>query len=678
MDKLKLLKLLQERMKSETGQAVSGGLNAINSAIPNIQQNEIIQGKTGFGNATESVIQAGADAFLPGAGAALGMLSKVGSAVEGDGTSTGKNIVGELINPLSNINDLVEGRAKYAIPIVGSFLKARDSKNNLAFTADKQLGESINESKNLNAAYPTFGVNNVQRFELGGSIPLSKDTSLLQGATHQQGGIPLMKEGQQIGEAENNELLINTGDNAHIATDKLINPKTNNSFAVDIAKIKQEQGKYEKLQEKRPADGTLKNVIDKSKAETEVLIEEQEMTKQKMLQMLKQQMGTPEVMPQQNMPEFELGGKDIDDPRYLALMKEIEARKNAAVAQTGKKIGEVPNTPFLDNTTEKVSQLSLPETPAYLNPFGNAAINIQHKFAKIQDLPTVQQNIDNTLATNKANFEAQGNKLIAKQRDMVFNSLLSQTTDFNIQQLQPKVQEAFNYKEPNSSLLQEGIGMLKPFADKVNNVPADILTGLANAFDRRKDKAPQKEGLNYLSPLKVDYGSQKEQAIRSSESTLKALNNNISDATTGRAASLASLSERIGSINNINEAETNTNMQLLQDVLGKNSQIQGLNNETKFSNEVLGQQFKDDKRAKNLQLASRIANESSQRKRDANADKLANTQNKIRVLTESDPRVLEDLIKSGTIAEVFPEEEVENFKLLLEKLKKGQTTETTK
>lgn len=666
MDKLKLLKLLQERMKSETGQAVTGGLDAINSAIPNIQQNEIIQGKTGFGNAAESAIQAGADAFLPGAGAALGMLSKVGSAVEGDGASTGKNIVGELINPLSNINDLVEGRAKYAIPIVGSFLKARDSKRNLEFTANKQLGESLNESKNLNAAYPTFGVNGVQRFPLGGSIPLSKDTSLLQGATHQQGGIPLMKQGQQIGEAENDELLINTGDNAHIATDKLINPKTNNSFAVDIGKIKTEQGKYEKLQEKRPADGTLKNVIDKNKTETEVLIQEQEMTKQKMLQMLKQQMGGQTAMPQQGMPEFKFGGTIYDGGSGMDMETKRQAEEAARLKLlegfTPSRLGSNVN---LDGTTnpQMVNTLNW-------NPFKDKVTSVQLPVAvetqgKMPDYGTYNfaypDNINEVIEEGRGYSVGSSQEWDKKPNKMVMAKSAANATG----------------TESNSTK-QDLTGIGESFANKINGVPADILMGLANAFDRRKDKAPQKDGLNYFSPLKVDYGSQKEQAIRTSESTLKALNNNISDATTGRAASLGSLAERIGSINNINEAETNTNMQLLQDVLGKNSQIQGLNNETKFSNEVLGQQFKDDKRAKNLQLASRIANESSQRKRDANADKLANTQNKIRVLTESDPRVLEDLIKSGTIAELFPPEEVENFKLLLEKLKKGQTTETTK
>jgi len=205
------------------------------------------------------------------------------------------------------------------------------------------------------------------------------------------------------------------------------------------------------------------------------------------------------------------------------------------------------------------------------------------------------------------------------------------------------------------------------------NVPADIAVGLANAFDRRNDKAPQKNLLDYLSPQKVDHGNQRTEAQRQALGTRRALSSGITDSATGRATTLATLAEQINAVNKVNEGETNINSQILQDVLAKNNQIQGLNNETRFSNEVLSQQFKDDKRAKNLQLASRIANESSQRTRDKNASELAEKQNLLAVLAQDDPRVIRAALESGMFEGNFSEEKKKKILEFLSNFEKSNS-----
>lgn len=757
MDKMKMLKLLQNKMGDN-----SNTLSAINSSIPNVKQNEIIQGKTGLGNSLETGLQAGADALVPGLGSILGAASKVGSMVEGDGSSTGKNIAGELINPLSNLNDLAEGRAKYAIPIVGSFLKASDSKKKLEFDKLKQERNAIDQARQMGAAYPSTGITGTTRFELGGTIPISDDTQLLKGDTHQQGGIPLMQQGQQIGEAENNELLINTPTAAHIASDKVINPKTGNSFAMDIAQKKSKQSKFEDLLEKRKGDETLKTVLDKYKKETEALIQRQEEVKNQMLQEQQQmeQAVIQEMMPQQaqqgmpqqeqvqemkqeqmpqfamggkninKMPKYVLGGQNINDPRYLALMKQIEEQ---AYGSTSNPYTTTPVTQNTGTSTENndtwatqgnwgTTSSTSTSTPLYTSNLDNyqlpdiggikAGVGVgtgkyantyleglnkrgklaeeamQNDLANLDtELPFLDENMSKMLENERLDKERKAAKRKAKEAQEQTNGFNQMRMDLQNKYLNPASFGAEAEKLPITSIntaktspllarTNETSSLLTDSTKVNNSVPADILTGFANAFDRRKDKAPQKDLLNYLAPTKVDYGNQRTEAQRQALGTRRALASSTTDATSSRASTLATLAEQIGGVNRVNEAETNVNQQLMQDILAKNSQIQDINNDTKFGNATLAQQFKDDKRAKNLQLASRIANETSQRGRDANADKLAEKQNMLAVLTQDNPKVIQAALEMGMF-DGASKENLAKIKKLLATFEKEKTTTKT-
>ena len=94
------------------------------------------------------------------------------------------------------------------------------------------------QGSNMSSFYKNGGV----VYKQGGSLnPISSDTKLAVGRSHEQGGIKMSKDA----EIEGGETVVDKGDHALVVSDNLINPKTGRTFAKDDLRLAKLARKYE-------------------------------------------------------------------------------------------------------------------------------------------------------------------------------------------------------------------------------------------------------------------------------------------------------------------------------------------------------------------------------------------------------------------------------------------------
>jgi hypothetical protein len=137
--------------------------------------------------------------------AGLSIGSTIGEGIAGDGSNTGRQVLGDLLNPFSSVNSLMSGRFKEAIPIVGSVFAAQRKQKEMARQKKKELdAQNQKLSEESNKAFSTL------TFKKGGSLPKVSDKAvLLGGKTHRDGGNAVLdaKTGEKVAETEREELL---------------------------------------------------------------------------------------------------------------------------------------------------------------------------------------------------------------------------------------------------------------------------------------------------------------------------------------------------------------------------------------------------------------------------------------------------------------------------------------
>jgi hypothetical protein len=166
------------------------------------------------------------------------------------------------------------------VPVIGGFSdalfgedlakkqKQEDDRRLLASmrTQSQSIIDGNNDTED-GSMYNTKGVYRANRYKYGGAIPLSGNSQAIQGASHEQGGVPLDTDmdGQYDIEAEGGETLEQMPNGGmSVGSDSVINPKTGNTFADDLkvlgikeGKVQKQLSKSEKANPNRFNDGTI-------------------------------------------------------------------------------------------------------------------------------------------------------------------------------------------------------------------------------------------------------------------------------------------------------------------------------------------------------------------------------------------------------------------------------------
>jgi hypothetical protein len=175
------------------------------------------------------------------------------------------------------------------------------------------------------------GVRRIPKYALGGSmqdiqsdggigIPLSEDASMMQGNTHNQGGIDLSKQGVPFAEVENREVIssINLGNGQKqefVFSASLVNPQTGRLFSDDVAKLELSKSKFQKQEENRKNDSKIKNTIKHIDNKIRTLAQTQEGVKQQAEQeAMIQQQGQAVMKYGGLLPKYASGGLIGDEP----------------------------------------------------------------------------------------------------------------------------------------------------------------------------------------------------------------------------------------------------------------------------------------------------------------------------------------------------------------------------
>jgi hypothetical protein len=149
--------------------------------------------------------------------AAVGIGSSLGKAIAGDGTDTTRNIIGDMVNPLSSVDALMRGKPLEAIPIVGGIMRgraARAAKEKLE--KEEAEREMVENRKKSNAMFSKL------TYEDGGELPDTGNTSsdesvILSGKSHEEGGNPILDDdGNMVAETEKEELIVSLNDTKDI------------------------------------------------------------------------------------------------------------------------------------------------------------------------------------------------------------------------------------------------------------------------------------------------------------------------------------------------------------------------------------------------------------------------------------------------------------------------------
>jgi hypothetical protein len=172
------------------------------------------QTKSGVQNA----LSMGANLAVPGLGTAIDAASGIGNAIAGDGTKAGLQVAGDIVNPMSSINSLIDGNFAEAVPVVGSFMKSQRLKKE---QQEAKAMENRVKSREMNISsaqmYEGLGKKN-QLYHKGGLFPGATNSPeknggksvVLGGNDHEEGGNPVVdaNSGKKVAETEKEELLM--------------------------------------------------------------------------------------------------------------------------------------------------------------------------------------------------------------------------------------------------------------------------------------------------------------------------------------------------------------------------------------------------------------------------------------------------------------------------------------
>jgi len=332
-------------------------LQGLLGPLMNQKRSQLTNDKTGLSPLVTEGGAMAANAILPGSGTAVKALSGLDNMITGDGTSAGKNLVGDILNPLSPLQALSEGKFEEAIPIYGAFANARNNKKKQFRLKEDQRSEymdsQIRRSKNL--------INNQSRgttmYNMGGLVPLSSSGGMIKGAQHEQGGVSLggnveAEGGEMMSEVQGGDYIFPNEQTAQENPEIAVNPKTGNSYSEDIAKLESKKGELESKLDKRPNDFRIKNAIKRIEAEIEKL------AKQHQMQLEANNVpteGVPEG--QQQVPQQVEMGQQAQQPMMQEMMGQMQMKYG------GKKKynpGGFKGNPYLDDSPmlERVPLLS--------------------------------------------------------------------------------------------------------------------------------------------------------------------------------------------------------------------------------------------------------------------------------------------------------------------------------
>ena len=174
----------------------------------------------GLDRTIDTAGRVGLNVLMPGLGEALSLTQDVSNIVRGDGDTFGQNLAADILDPLSPIKSIGQGRFEEAIPIAGSLFK----RNRLRTEEEKREREeadiarrtAVRMSQNVLSGFDTSGVQGAQfkkggkmkkrmKYLMGGDIEsLSSDAVKFVGNTHEQGGIML----DDRNEVEDQEVML--------------------------------------------------------------------------------------------------------------------------------------------------------------------------------------------------------------------------------------------------------------------------------------------------------------------------------------------------------------------------------------------------------------------------------------------------------------------------------------
>lgn len=512
------------------------------------------QGKTGLGKTAKGVTAdvAGtiAEGFgIPMVGEALKGLDAAGTAIKGDGTNAWQNIGGNVINPLNTVGKLAEGQFLEAIPLVGGYfeaIEAADKKSQME-TAERNMDKYQNNqqsSQNL-ANYPTSGIvtrrmreggllnhNPFSVQEGGEAIPLNEEAALMIGNKHEQGGINI---GKNV-EVEGGETISNVGGQSYVHSDKLINPKTGNTFAKDSLTLEKEMGRFEKLLEKRPDDFRVKNIVELLKSRREDLAMENEKIKHELeeTQMQEQQEqggDAQQLMLQQLMThqgeeqqQFAIGGfvnpnslnmpsqgikRLIDYGKKSPNYAGVAGNFSNIIPETPQTLVETPQTKTNPQSSFDLESLNLDRTVPYLDNLVNAGIIDQKRG---REVPV--QNLLGYIQPRTVNYDNQRQEAQRQTRtfnnDLLSNSSNSSVANSNLAMgLAERIRAVNDVNRNEANKNQEILAM----SDKLNN---DI--SLQNNTTQYRDKI---EAFKYIDSLDSQKGENVADAVKDRQGQLR-------------------------------------------------------------------------------------------------------------------------------------------------------------
>lgn len=433
----------------------SGKYSKLLGPLLNQQRNQLTNDKTGLSPLVTEGGAMAANAIVPGSGNIVKGLSSLDNTITGDGTSFGRNLAGDILNPLSPLQALSEGKFKEAIPFYGSFANAKSNRQKQKRLKEDKRNEymmsQINRSKNL--------VSNQSRgttmYNTGGLVPLSSSGGMLQGPQHEQGGVPLGSNvegegGEMMSEVQGGDYIFPNEETAQTNPEIGINPKTGNSYSEDIAELESKKGTLESKLDKRPNDFRVKNAIKRIDVEIEKLAQQHQqqlqangvptegVPEQQAVQMPQAQTGQAQ-MPQNQNPEqammqqmmaqqgggemqMRFGGKKKYNPgEYIPLLTSELDFGNPVTMPKPQKIELSPDTELSPDNKSMLDSLGDYAPLAMDNAFNY----MQNRQRNKMNVP--EQNTTSYIQPRLVNYDNQRQAISNQTRGM--RDMISQTTN---------------------------------------------------------------------------------------------------------------------------------------------------------------------------------------------------------------------------------------------------------
>lgn len=486
--------------------------------------------------------------------------------------------------------------------------------------------------------YPTKGVKEAQMFmkfggfpkyNNGGAVPLSDTASLMVGNSHEQGGIQLPEMNAEV---EGGEVVNQVNDQPFVSTDSLINPKTGNTFAEDMAKLEREKAKYEALMKERPSDRTLANVILKTETEIAVLAKEQEQLKAAQGIQSEGQEGMPQQMPEMPATMNGMQNEINQNPNMdMAAQQPTTMKYGGMLKKFG--IGGFPDLTGTSDYLQKLLQNKTVINPVPLNASGIARNPSQKDFGKNVLHRHLNQN--------------------PQQLPIIGNNILGTTDLLKGAGQAPKLGKILPVPVPSPV---PTTGMM----DKLKGLKMPDLSGAApfldNTFNaiagsvRANADVPQQRLTTSLNARTVNYDDQREEANRQRRGISQDILFNSSSAANANANLAAGLIGSIRAKNEINRNEDNQNSAILAETDAKNKGIEQQNNGVILENQLRKFKYNDSLLAQQSENVADMGKDIQGIQRDKKAEQLNGSQTLLN-LSMSNPEAASSLI---TLAEGNP------------------------